>query len=97
MAKDECNLHSTDIAILKKEVEDLKNHNKEAIVIIETGFKELNAKVRKLEDRSLIGQFLEKILWLAAGAFITVLVNQNYIAVNNKDDYRVEKQLTKKN
>lgn len=88
---EECNIHSQQIAFLQRDVVELKEHNKEALLIIKIGFEELNLKVRKLEDRSLIAQFFEKILWLAVGAFITVLVHQNYIAVNNKQDYSIEK------
>lgn len=94
--EENCTEHSIDIALLKSDVSNLKQHSETVLETIENGFKELNLKVRQLEDRKLIGQFLEKILWLAAGAFITVLIHQNYIAVTNKQDYKIEKQ-SKKN
>jgi len=93
------NDHSVRIAEITKDVEHLKEHSDKVINVIETGFKELNEKVRKLEDRSVIGQFLEKFMWLGIGAFVTILVHQNYIAVSNKQEYKIEKQKdsTKKN
>jgi len=93
------NDHAVKIAEIKKDVEHLKEHSDKVINVIETGFKELNEKVRKLEDRSVIGQFLEKFMWLGIGAFVTILVHQNYIAVSNKQEYKIEKQKdsTKKN
>ena len=90
------NIHTVEIALIKQDVENLKTRTDDVLDAIEKGFKELNAKVRKLEDRSLIGQFLEKFLWLAVGAFITVVVHQSYIAINNKQDYKIEKQQAKK-
>jgi len=86
------NDHSVRIAEITKDVEHLKEHSDKVINVIETGFKELNEKVRKLEDRSVIGQFLEKFMWLGIGAFVTILVHQNYIAVSNKQEYKIEKQ-----
>ena len=96
------NDHAVKIAEIKKDVEHLKEHNETVLETIEKGFKELkesskelNEKVRKLEDRKLIGQFLEKFMWLGIGAFITVLVHENYIAISNKQEYKIEKQVKK--
>ena len=79
-----CSAHTVDIALLKQDVAHLKTTSQEVL-----------EAVRKLEDRSLISQFLEKFLWLGVGAFITVLVHQNYIAVNTKQDYSIAKESKK--
>jgi hypothetical protein len=55
-------------------------------------FKELPDKVRKLEDKSLIASFVEKLLWIAVGAFLTVYINENYIATRERKDYKIEKR-----
>jgi len=83
------------IAEMQRDIEFLTTRKKQVVETIEKGFKELNEKVRKLEDRSLIGQFLEKLLWLAIGAFITVVIHQNYIAVVNRDKNGIEKTAKK--
>ena len=55
-------------------------------------FKDLPDKVRKLEDKSLIAGFVEKLLWIAVGAFLTVFINENYIATREKNEYKIEKR-----
>lgn len=55
-------------------------------------FKDLPHKVRKLEDKSLIAGFVEKLLWIAVGAFLTVFINENYIATREKNEYKIEKR-----
>ena len=55
-------------------------------------FKDLPDKVRKLEDKSLIAGFVEKLLWIAVGAFITVFINEKYIATREKNEYKIEKR-----
>ena len=80
---------------MQRDIEFLTTRKKQVVETIEKGFKELNEKVRKLEDRSLIGQFLEKLLWLAIGAFITVIIHQNYIAVVGRDKNGIEKTAKK--
>ena len=55
-------------------------------------FKDLPDKVRKLEDKSLIAAFVEKLLWIAVGAFLTVFINENYIATREKNEYKIEKR-----
>lgn len=48
-------------------------------------------KVRKLEDKSLFVDVLNKLAWIGIGAFIAVLVNQNFVATREKHEYSVEK------
>lgn len=54
-------------------------------------FKDIPDKVRKLEDRTLVSAFVEKLLWIAVGAFLTVFINENYIATREKNEYKIEK------
>lgn len=54
-------------------------------------FDDVQTKIRKLEDKTILNGFVEKIFWFAVGAFITVSVNQNYIANrNDKKNYKTE-------
>lgn len=70
---------------------DLKVSN----INIENDIKRLvegTKNIRKLEDRSLLGDIIEKVLWIAIGAFVTIIIHQNYIATREKKDYKIEKK-----
>ncbi len=54
-------------------------------------FKDFPDRIRKLEDKSTANLIIEKILWLAVGAFVTVFIHQNYIATREKNEYKIEK------
>ncbi|HAT77710.1 MAG TPA: hypothetical protein DCS19_13045 [Flavobacterium sp.] len=93
-----CTEHSVDIAVLKQEVENIKEHTAEIIDTIKSEFKDLNDKIRKLEDRKVVSMFLEKFMWIAIGVFISVLIQNNlnnYLAIREKAEYKIVKQKNK--
>ncbi len=61
------------------------------VKIFNDKLKDLPEKVRKLEDKYIFVDVLNKLAWIGIGAFIAVLVNQNFVATRDKHDYSVEK------
>jgi uncharacterized protein YutD len=43
-------------------------------------FDDVQEKIRKLEDKTILQGFIEKLFWFAIGAFISVSVSQQYIS-----------------
>ena len=55
-------------------------------------FKDIPERIRKLEDKNTENMIVEKVLWIAVGAFIAVFVHQNYIATTReKEKLTIEK------
>lgn len=52
----------------------------------------LTDKVRKLEDRTIIQDMVEKIIWMGMGVFISILINQNFNS-NNSTQPKIDKQI----
>ena len=50
----------------------------------------LTDKVRKLEDRTIIQDIIEKIIWMGVGVFISILINQNF---NSNAQPKIDKQI----
>jgi len=48
-------------------------------------------RLRKLEDKSIFIDVLNKIAWIGIGALIAVMINQNFDAVREKREYNVER------
>lgn len=54
-------------------------------------FKDIPDKVRKLEDKSLVFSLIEKGLWFVIGVAISIMIQQNYIATKERNEYKIEK------
>lgn len=57
-------------------------------------FTTLPDKVRKLEDKSILQDLVEKIIWMIVGAFVAVVVADNYKEIKKLErGIAIEKQL----
>jgi hypothetical protein len=61
------------------------------VKIFNEKFKDLPEKVRKLEDRSILSQAIERLVWITVGALAVSFVNQNFVATNKKNEYSIQK------
>lgn len=81
-------------------VESLKNLNVTVDKLNENYFqvnssllhiKDVPERLRKLEDKSITQSLIEKGLWFVLGVGISVFIQQQYVAIKERQEYKIEK------
>lgn len=52
---------------------------------------DVQSRLRKVEDKSIFIDFLNKLSWLAVGALIAGFISQSFVATKEKHDYSIIK------
>ena len=53
--------------------------------------KDVPDRLRKLEDKSITQTLIEKGLWFVLGIGISVFIQQEYVGIKERNEYKIEK------